>query len=533
MCQAVITLWRDTAGEGSLEEVNYVDTEYGLTLDATEREVRAFLTSKQRVQMRQQHSLSAKGRSRAKRCKGGGCLCRKEDALSNARTLQLEVYRPGHVNRLAQEEAREELSVASAASAEVTTHQQTSHDQMPHSVDECIPLRSHLKEKSDLPTELVGRLRAFAACMVREKLSTRCDTMNILAPMGMRSPRAEALLNTKLSFQFSQEDSPGMNSSPVSRTCSACSGRLARCVCGQEVCDGNKCAAGQRFQCDKCSTEYTIRWAYETGSGLSSIGRNPGQFQILPFTKDMEDMVKEWEADNDNAPKYNNIVLVIYCGAAMCAHCALHMEHKTIQHGTTLGFHQDLGGGANSQRAETVIRTLNLGHPRQLTMQMRACHGLKEDWTYVTQEDEDVHFILTDSSEFVLDASSDEATRWRPTKYGPRRCSWFHGMQTPISANDISCGLVAREVTHVREVRLSDDVVINHKQAWSKSARQKAFQRAQILWQHCSATYARIVTPKVEFALSKWNWPAPYVLRAQTARVSYVDSDSDEDSIYT
>ena len=246
------------------------------------------------------------------------------------------------------------------------------------------PLLSHLKETGDLPPVLVSRLREFAACMVREKLLTRCAHMNVLAPMGLQVPRVEAMLNTKLSFQFSrgrghEHELARAAGSPISRTCAACSGQLAACMCGRASCDGVECtrAVGRRFRCGECATEYTLRWAYETGSGTSSIGRNPDQFSILPFTEDMEDLVCQWESRNADAPKYNNIVLVIYCGAGMCAHCALGLEHKNVQHGSILGFHQDQGGGANSQRAGTVNRTLSLGHPRWLTMQMRAHHGVK------------------------------------------------------------------------------------------------------------------------------------------------------------
>ena len=199
------------------------------------------------------------------------------------------------------------------------------------------------------------------------------------------------------------------------------------------------------------------------------MGRNRAQFKVLPFTSDMHSMVAEW---NKLSPlPYNNIVLVTYCGADMCAHCAcgLHEEHGSIQCGTVLHMHQDNGQGgmrSNSQAACAVNRTLNIGDSRTLTMELVKHLGGQCQRIIPNSR---VEFELRHGSEFVLD-TVDEVEGMRDTQTSPTRCSWTHGMITPVGHAGISCGFVARTVTVVCDVNLHDDVVIDAQQdAWQCS----------------------------------------------------------------
>ena len=126
--------------------------------------------------------------------------------------------------------------------------------------------------KSVLSDELVTRLRHFAACMVKETLCTRVEHMAMLAPMANK-PAPEVLLNTKMSMQFSYS-APHVSSLPIiDRLCAQCAiGAVVSGTCN--VCSDNGCSEciGRHYMCHTCNTRFTRRWAYETGSGRSSVG---------------------------------------------------------------------------------------------------------------------------------------------------------------------------------------------------------------------------------------------------------------------
>ena len=297
---------------------------------------------------------------------------------------------------------------------------------------------------------------------------------------------------------------------PISRKCAACRGSndeemmngLSCCPMGSTGCE--KCV-GRPYVCPvrSCGTHYVRRWAYETGSGRTSVGRNPAQFKVLPFTPDMHCMVEEW--NKHSVIPYNNVVLVSYCGADMCAHCACGQKHGSIQCGSVLHMHQDNGQGvrsSNSQAVCAVNRTLNLGEKRVLTMCLVKHLGGSLEREIV---DSQVDFQLTHGSEFLLD-TADEVEAHRNTPGGPTRCSWKHGMLTPIRSNAISCGLVGRSVKHVCDVRSSDDVVIDaHYRGWVTSARAEDFRAGAEEWDGLCATYEKVVGPRVVKALQAWD----------------------------
>ena len=347
--------------------------------------------------------------------------------------------------------------------------------------------------RSSLAAELLDRLRTYAAVMVLDKLSTRVEEMDIVAMSG-NDPRPEVMFNTKLSFQFSRRHRSGDQATDEHKTCTHCLKLSGEPVTSRQ-------AVGGCYTCPRCLVRFTCKWMYETGSALYSIGRNPRQFRVLDFTDEMEEMVATWEAESGHVQEFNNIVLVMYCGGDMCAHCALGVSHGQVQCGSVLGFHRDNGSGANSQVQRAINRTLNIGHPRKLSMELRQYQG-GEKWLSV--EGSRVDFALGDGTEFVLDTRDEELSN-RCISDGEEvvsQSAWFHGMQSPVDVADISCGYVARHASHIGDVRLSDDGVIG---VVYDGPRQAAFDAVQTCWreQQCH-TYRACVSDKVEDGLRRW-----------------------------
>ena len=389
-----------------------------------------------------------------------------------------------------------------------------------HTTEPCP--RSHLLKTSCLPPALVSRLREFAQVAVGEKLITRAKEMSINAPMG-NEPRAEVLLNTKIAEQYSRSGNQGTESHecPIERQCALCEQRAAEyqsSVGGTRpgaAKEDNPCEkAGGQFICPTCNVLYTKRWAYETGTGRSSIGRNPEQFKVLPFTPEMCMMANIWESETGQ--EYNNVVLVAYCGANMCASCACGLDHGSVVCGSVLGMHQDnaqKGGAGNSQASQSVNRTLNVGHPR--TLRMALVRHLGGNCSNEVRNTE-VEFTLHDGSEFVLD-TRDEVEEERQTLSGRIRCSWEHGMIEQIGCANISCGYVGRHVCKLRDVDLSSDLVINARHdKWIESEQCLMYRRAQNLWQSLSEQYIRMVEPHVRAALCNWPNQGRHARRAVT-----------------
>ena len=359
---------------------------------------------------------------------------------------------------------------------------------------------SRLQRTSSVPVNLLDNLRDFVACMVWEKLVSRVHDMNMLAPMGLDTPRAEVMLNTKLSMQFSRQEKLHDPSTVLETMCASClhDARSTSSELTDRLPDISD--VGKVCRCPTCDVAFTRRWAYETGSARFSIGRNPKQFKILPFTEEMEQMVQVWEAEEGYKSKYNSVVLVMYTGSQMCAHCSLAEAHGTISCSSQLGMHRDNGGGGNSQVASTLIRTLNFGHSRTVTMEM--CQSLGGgQWQGVVGTS--VDYTCVDGSELILD-TSDEVKGVRLAPHGPvREAAWYHGMLTPVEKEGISCGLVSRHVGNVCDVRLSDDVVISGSALTEE--RQASYDRALSHWQSThGARFSSSVLPVVEAALRAW-----------------------------
>jgi hypothetical protein len=369
--------------------------------------------------------------------------------------------------------------------------------------------KSHMLRHSVLPPDLVTRMKTFAQGVLHEKLVTQAKDMCIAGPMTNK-PRAEVLLNTKIAVQYSMDRHDCSSMTRIRRRCAGCRGtneeeegsRGTCCPMGSKGCA--ECV-GRPYVCPEegCGLEYVRRWAYETGSGRGSIGRNPAQFKVLPFTREMHDMADVWAREGGGT--YNNIVLVTYCGADMCAHCACGLEHGSIQCASILRLHQDNaqgGNGRNSQEECSINRTLNIGSTRVLTMALARHLG----GGYVQHiPGTEYGFEMRHGSEFVLD-TRDEVGAMRDTDHGPVQSSWTHGMVTPVSDGGISCGFVGRTVKNVRDVRIHDDVVIDTRfEHWCTSTRAAEFGDAAREWHAMYPAYVQRVGPKVLAALAAWD----------------------------
>jgi hypothetical protein len=332
------------------------------------------------------------------------------------------------------------------------------------------------------------RLRDFAGMSVLDKLVYQVEDMNIVAPMG-NPPRPECFFNTKLAIQYSRQPRAASALPVEEYPCFKCSVSEDQAQVG----------VGHTFRCPICSVLYTRRYVYETGSGRSSIGRNVSQFKVRPFTEEMEELATIWETE-DPSQTYNNFVLVMYCGAAFCANCALDVDHQTKICASTLGYHRDNGDGSNSQSLHTVNRTLNVGATRTLSMELRE----NFDHRWGTVEGMEAEFRMRDGSEFLLD-TSDEVTCTRLAFNGKRVTgAWFHGMQTPVGESDISCGYVGRNVRRINDVRLEDDVVIMKTDS-GHLARQAAYEQARSVWvESQSKQYLEKVRHLAHEAVQKW-----------------------------
>ena len=108
----------------------------------------------------------------------------------------------------------------------------------------------------------MNRLRDFAAAVVLSKVHEHAEDINICAPMGNPPVPELMYMNTKLSVQYSRKP-PCTSTALLRELCTRCSER--------EVADPDDTPIGGCFQCPTCDVTFTRKYAYEVGSGKSSI----------------------------------------------------------------------------------------------------------------------------------------------------------------------------------------------------------------------------------------------------------------------
>ena len=351
--------------------------------------------------------------------------------------------------------------------------------------------RSHWIEHAKVDGEIINRMRDFAAAVVLSKLHDHVEDINICAPMG-NPPVPELMYNTKLSVQYSRKP-VCTSTAPILELCASCAGR--------DLPDDT--AIGGRFQCPTCDVTFTRKYAYEVGSGKSSIGRNPSQLKIFDFTPEMEQLVASYEKDSSGAETYTHMTLVVYLGSRFCADCVLSREglrpHGSKMCHTILKAHRDIGGGVNSQVERSITRTLSVGGARVLGMEMRSRDTAKNQ-SWVTVPDTEVDFPLFDGSMFVLN-TNDEEHRVRQCPDGTYvEGAWFHGMMQAVGSDEISCGFIARKVRSVRDVCCVTDVVLERRRETDK------YDAVARMWKETWApVYKRRTGALIKSAIRKWN----------------------------
>ena len=356
--------------------------------------------------------------------------------------------------------------------------------------------------------------------------------------------------NTKLSWQHSRQH-PDAAAAPqrLHRLCpgcwDGCLPRGAHCDHGGAACTGCNSCVGRQFCCPACCRIFESRWMYETGSGVGSVGRDPGHWEVRPFTRAQEaaaqllDMMTP-QAHQPLQPPLRSCVVVGYLGASFCAACALGKPHGSKQCGSVLHHHRDNGAGANSQQS-TPNHTLSVGAARPLDMQLRLPHssggicgagiGGGGGHTYSTFSTGAGHgagrdFTLEHGTHFYLDPRDEmhlpRAVGDGSVAYG----SYFHGMTTEVQEDSISMGCVFRCVASSAEVDVGTNHVILHQAAqrafvtrrmhkglnnqppWAhgfKGTRAQAVWLARQHWQQSEARpYAAAMSGKLVTALADW-----------------------------
>ena len=397
---------------------------------------------------------------------------------------------------------------------------------------EPVPRMSHLNIQSVVPEAVLGRLQIEVSQMLQDILVVNPQGMALQAPMG-NFPQPPVFYNTKLSRQHSR---PGVHAllEPQGdhRLCHACWDGLrergAQCSNGGSSCSGCDYCLGRMFSCPSCGVNFELRVAYESGSGMSSIGRAPDQFEVHTFTSAMEVAAQHLEQEHGLARRLQSCVLVAYLGSDFCASCALKLPHGSKRCGSTLHWHRDRGGGGNSQESTPNI-TLSVGAARTLSMELRlpprhSPRGGGSSYTLGVGPDMEAQFELLHGSEFVLEPQDEEQL---PRSLGGGDTaigSFFHAMESEVAAGAVSCGLVFRDVWASAEVDVRTDRVImspqqrnqlqahlhkgyNNQPVWAKGFRgshAEALELARGWWSSRAAEYSAFMRPRLAAALAAW-----------------------------
>lgn len=410
-----------------------------------------------------------------------------------------------------------------------------------------VPLASALVVLPCLSPALFDRLQAEVASQLWQTLVERPEEMPVIGPMG-NWPRPEVFFNTAVKRQQSRP-CPAARAAPqgLERLCTACwSGaghRGAQCDVGGSCCPGCASCVGRSFLCPTCGTTFERRWVYESGSGISSIGRSPDRFEVFPFTLAQEAAAQQLDnaamvkvpqgPQGPHLRPLRSCVQVAYLGGAFCGACALGQPHGSKQCGSVLHAHKDRGGGGNSQAA-TPNHTLSVGAPRTLRMELRlphaggGCGGGCGGGSYTTGSGPgaEAHFILAHGSEFTLEPRDEELLPRAVGDGSTAMGSFFHSMESEVGRHSVSCALVFRDVTGSVEVDVESNCVIQstaarhqfetcclprglaNQPSWVaagfKGPRAQAFALTRRWWTEHASVYAATVEPFLRRALAQW-----------------------------
>jgi len=443
-----------------------------------------------------------------------------------------------------------------------------------------VPRRSGLTLASVVPPSVFNELQHDAAQTLWDALINCPSELAHIAPMG-NFPRPEVLFNTKIAFTFSrlgrkalaapqglQRVCTGCCSTMADSTCAGFS-RGAQCAEGGCKCNGCDSCVGRQFLCPLCGCSFHRLWVYETGSAKGSICRAADRALVMPFTAaqeaaaarlDMAASAKAVASGGPNPPLLRSCVLVSYLGSEFCAACALDLPHGSKQCGSVLHAHKDRAGGENSQSASPNY-TLNVGAPRQLSMEMRVLYdngsavrdggpgSAADAFQTGVGANAEVQFNLTHGSQFNLEPEDEELLARDVGDGSIGLGSFYHGMEKEIAPRTVSCGLVFRNVTGSAEVNiLTNHVIMRLEQrqefqtrllrrglsnppTWArgfKGTRAAALAMSRSWWATQAPVYSNKIRGLLADALAQWTDAT--VATAATDATADVDDEMDMDA---
>ena len=380
-----------------------------------------------------------------------------------------------------------------------------------------VPMRS-CACRSCAPVHVRSALSSLAAGVVRERLLDCPASMPVIA-MNCNPPRVEAMFNTKLCVHYSYVAPEAKRAPQYSlRKCAHChdgNGSPGAECTETAGCPGCPHCVGRIFKCPTCNRAFRRLWAYETGSGAFVVGRDPANFEIRPFTTELDhalDSVRlPWSRSCDGV---TGCSMVFYLGEDYCVACNLGLEHGTKECGSKLNPHQDRGKGVNSQ-ARMANRTISVGDPRTLRMQLM----LPGDDLEREAQPDRVEYELGPGKDFKLHPDDEESHARQLADGSVAMGSFYHSMPTPLRADLISCGFVFRELTNVRDVYVSTNMVILTQEEmrsylndpvppkWRAKGYKTAagaYDAVRAEWLKRAPEYAERVRQLVERALARW-----------------------------
>lgn len=432
-----------------------------------------------------------------------------------------------------------------------------------------VPLASTLRGRNQaipscLPPDLFDRLQSEVASQLWRCLVESPEDMPVLSPMG-NWPRPEVFFNTAVKRQHSRP-CPAARAAPqgLMRLCVGCwSGagpRGAQCAIGGQCCPGCVRCVGRAFLCPACGVTFERRWVYESGSGIASIGRSPDRFEVFPFTSAQESAAQKLDEavrlraqPDEEQVALRSCVQVAYLGAAFCAACALGHPHGSKQCGSVLHMHKDRAGGGNSQAA-SPNHTLSVGAPRSLRMELRLPHaGVSGLYTTGAGPGTEAQFVLAHGSEFTLEPRDEELLPRMVGDGSIAMGSFFHGMESEVGAQSVSCGLVFRAVTGSAEVDVASNYIIQarssshqletrcllrglaNQPSWVpkgfKGTRAQALALTRLWWTRHAPVYAAKIQSVLSQALSQWT-TADGADRLAADRLCGADRPGGADSVH-
>lgn len=354
--------------------------------------------------------------------------------------------------------------------------------------------------------------------------------MPVLAMSG-NAPKVEVFWNTKISMQFSRQSAEARALPMMMHTCCACrpiTPDKHSCPTGgcpvKVGCCGCLACVGRPLQCPDCLVKYEMRWVYETGSGLTSIGRDRRHVEVRCLPDDVHSLFNTAAQVHGKDDCGTSVVLLGYLGDAFCASCCQGETSHSGPCGSTLGLHRDRGDGKNSQQASPNT-TICIGHTRTLSMVLKSpCPNPTE----VPNSTE--LFELGHGAAFVLEPE-DEVVLPRQIEGRVGLGAYYHGMVDPLSAGQISAGFVVREISTTREVDTKTNLCIVSRQdreflhqpppkgyglqrkyhpnkgTGNKASRADFFDAAQMHWRgEAVMKYCKHVAPLLEKAMKDPEW---------------------------